>query len=104
MAQVAEKNKVKNYSTGKIYIEYGGREIEFDAYVGDNIVNIQVALEYNYRTGEIDIESIDAQMFDDDDNELDVSSLDLVIEVFEDQNVFGKAEMMMIEAEKDYNS
>lgn len=100
MAHIAEKIKLTNYSASKPFIEYGGNDVEVEVSVEGEILNIYVRLEYDGLRDEVEIESIEAEMFDINDNLVDTSDIDLedlVIDIFEKHNTFGEAERKMAE-------
>mgnify|MGYP003405323023 FL=1 len=100
MAHIAEKIKLTNYSASKPFVEYGGNDVEVEVSVEGETLNIYVRLEYDGLRDEVEIESIEAEMFDINDNLVDTSDIDLedlVIDIFEKHNTFGEAERKMAE-------
>ena len=100
MAHIAKKIKLTNYSASKPFIEYGGNDVEVEVSVEGETLNIYVRLEYDGLRDEVEIESIEAEMFDINDNLVDTSDIDLedlVIDIFEKHNTFGEAEQKMAE-------
>lgn len=94
------KTKILNYSASKPFIEYGGNDVEVEIYIEDEILNIYVRLEYDGLRDEVEIDNIEAEMFDCDGNLVSTSDIDLenlVINIFEKYNTFGEAERKMAE-------
>lgn len=92
---------IENYQAGTTSLNYDGREATVAVYIEDSTLHLTVALEWNGQYDEVEIMHIEAQMFDDEDNQLDTSNLDienLVIDIFEKQNIFGQAERDMAKA------
>lgn len=105
MNDLIKKVKPVNYSAGNTYIEYGGESVEVEVYIGDDLMTIYVELEADHIREELSISKIEAEMFDEEGNEISTDGIDLenlVIEIFEAKNTFAQAENAMAEAHKDY--
>lgn len=92
---------IENYQAGTTSLNYDGREATVTVYIEDSTLHLTVTLEWNGQYDEVEIMHIEAQMFDDEDNQVDTSNLDienLVIDIFEKQNIFGQAERDMAKA------
>lgn len=92
---------LENYSANKPYVSYGGRDVSFEVEYDGNYMEVNVEMEWCGRYDELVIEAIHAECYDENEEVVDVTSLDLdalVVEVFEANNTFSEVEMMMQEA------
>lgn len=92
---------LENYSANKPYVSYGGRDVSFEVEYEGNFMEVNVEMEWCVHNDELEILSINAECYDENEDLVDVSNLDLenlVVEVFEANNTFGEVEMKMEEA------
>ena len=95
------KIKLTGYEATKPSVSYGGTSANFTVYINDSYMEVGVDLGWCGKYDELEIETINAEYYDEEDNELDTSNIDLeslVIEVFEKYNTFGKIESEMEKA------
>lgn len=94
-----------NYTTSKPSVSSSGNSAYFTIYFEDDTyMEVEVDLTWNSRTDEIEIEKIGGSLYDEDNDILSTEHLDLediVIDTFEDYNIFGKAESLMAQTYKD---
>lgn len=98
------KTKILNYSNSKPFIEPGGNDVEVEVYIEDEILNIYVRLEYDGIRDEVEIDNIEAEMFNCDGKLVSASNIDLedlVINIFEKHNILGEAERKAAEFYRD---
>ena len=92
---------LENYTANKPYVSYGGRDVSFEVEYDGNYMEVNVEMEWCGHNDELEIASIHAECYDENEELVDVTNLDLdtlVVEVFEANNTFGEVEMKMAES------
>lgn len=95
---------LENYSASKPHVSRSGHDVSFEVEYDDNLMSVDVEMVWSGRDDELLIEVINAECFNEDDSEVDITNLDLsalVIDVFESNNTFSEVEQNMRE---DYRS
>lgn len=92
--------KTERYSVSKpSYDQYGAyMSIYFH---DDSFMNVDVEMSWDNSSDEVRIDQINADYYDADDNEIDTSGMDLeqiVIDICEHYNTFGRVELEMEKA------
>lgn len=89
--------KGKNYSTSKpSFNQYGASTTVW--FNDDSYMELEVDMTWCNRTDTVEIETINADYYDSDDNELSTADIDLeqmAIDIFEHYNTFGSVENEM---------